>query len=111
MVLAPWLLDAGLLARLADDRAPVLVAALRDPTTEEAVAYRRAVAATAGGGRALTAAGFEAFLATAADLDERSTRRRRASSAPHGSRSSRPRSTAGTRPRPAGPGVALVRVG
>ena len=68
VVLAPWLLDAALLSDLADDRAPVLVAALRDPTSRAAVAYRQAATRTLGGGRSITAAGFEQFLATLARL-------------------------------------------
>ncbi|HEX2701238.1 MAG TPA: hypothetical protein VHM89_13645 [Acidimicrobiales bacterium] len=60
VVLAPWLLDAGLIAGLADDRIGVLVAATRDPTSAGAVEYRRATAGQEGGFPA-TADGWEGY--------------------------------------------------
>ena len=60
VVLAPWLLDAGLIAGLADDRTGVLVAATRDPTSAGAVEYRRAAAGIKGGFPA-TADGWEGY--------------------------------------------------
>lgn len=67
IVLAPWLLDASLLADLASEGAPVLVASHRDPTDRVAVDYRTATASLVGAPPA-TAAGLEGYLAAFAAL-------------------------------------------
>lgn len=76
IVLAPWLLDARLLAALADAGAPVVISVARDPTSPPAVAYRVAATAPDGGGLPPTAAGLEGFLqalqATGRAVPERS---------------------------------------
>jgi hypothetical protein len=68
VLLAPWLLDAGVISKVADLKLPVLVSAPRDPTSGLAVSYRLAAARASGGGVPITADGFEAYLAVAARL-------------------------------------------
>jgi hypothetical protein len=63
VVLAPWLLDASVLTGIADDGLSVLIATLRGPSSGEAVGYRVSEARSPGGGWAITAAGYEAYLA------------------------------------------------
>lgn len=62
VVLAPWLLDASVVGQITDQQLTVLLAAHRSPTSAPALSYRTGAAAATGGGWAITAAGFEAYL-------------------------------------------------
>jgi putative copper export protein len=67
VVLAPWLLDSSVISEVAAHHLSVLIAAHRGPTTGEAVSYRINQARSTGGGWAITAAGFDAYLAALED--------------------------------------------
>jgi hypothetical protein len=64
VVLAPWLLDASVLSEIAGHGMSALAATYRAPTSEEAVTYRVGASLSPGGGWAITAAWFEAFVAS-----------------------------------------------
>jgi hypothetical protein len=68
VVLAPWLLDADVVAQLADQGRSVLFAVLRDPTSPRGVDYRVALGKATGGGLRASAAGLEAYLDALATL-------------------------------------------
>jgi hypothetical protein len=68
VVLAPWLLDSSTISEIADHGVSVLVAAHRGPSSGEAVSYRVGASRSPGGGWAITAAGFEGFVAALEEL-------------------------------------------
>jgi hypothetical protein len=68
VLLAPWLLDAGVMEDIAEGGVTALLAVYREPTSTDAVSYRGGAARTIGGGWAATAAGFEAYLAAHQEL-------------------------------------------
>ena len=68
VVLAPWLLDASVISEIVGHSMSTLLATYRAPTSGEAVSYRVSATQSPGGGWAVTAAGFEAYLAALDDV-------------------------------------------